>query len=159
MTWPSNHLKLATGTMFTLFFAGRDFAPDLEVGGVNVQDFLQGHYIAAMAKVAEKLGGEPNVVGFDSLNEPNMGMAGWQDLSRGSNFMKQGPSPSWFQSFQLGEGIPQVVPYYNPALVPQVTPPLLRHGHAPCVGFNSCELLWEAANSFPARRSRGLLRA
>ena len=119
MTWPSNHLKLATGTMFTLFFAGRDFAPNLEVGGANIQDFLQGHYVAAMAKVAEKLAGEPNVVGFDSLNEPNMGMTGWQDLARGSNFMKQGESPSWFQSFQLGEGIPQIVPYYNPALVPQ----------------------------------------
>jgi len=51
MTWPSNHHKLAAGTMFTLFFAGNDFAPDLKIGGVNIQDFLQGHYIAAMARV------------------------------------------------------------------------------------------------------------
>ena len=43
--------KLAAGTMFTLFFAGKDFAPDLKIGDVNIQDFLQGHYIAAMARV------------------------------------------------------------------------------------------------------------
>jgi len=29
-----------------------------------------------MARVAEKLAREDNVVGFDSLNEPNLGMAG-----------------------------------------------------------------------------------
>ena len=46
-------------------------------------------------RVARVLANEDNVVGFDSLNEPNMGMAGWFDLARGSNFMKQGPSPSW----------------------------------------------------------------
>ena len=53
MTWPSNHHKLATGTMFTLFFAGEDFAPKLQIDGQNVQHFLQGHYIAAMARVGE----------------------------------------------------------------------------------------------------------
>jgi len=36
--------------MFTLFFAGRDFAPKLLVQGQNIQDFLQGHFIAAMAR-------------------------------------------------------------------------------------------------------------
>jgi hypothetical protein len=51
MTWPSNHHKLAAGTMFTLFFAGKDFAPNLKIGDINIQDFLQGHYIAAMARV------------------------------------------------------------------------------------------------------------
>ena len=53
MTWPSNHHKLATGTMFTLFFAGEDFAPKLQIDGQNVQHFLQGHYIASMARVGE----------------------------------------------------------------------------------------------------------
>jgi len=129
MTWPSNHHKLAAGTMFTLFFAGKDFAPDLKIDGVNIQDFLQGHYIAAMARVgehirdvcfsslvvlrecaasivsdratcvlttAEKLATEDNVVGFDTLNEPNLGMIGWHDLTVGSKFLKQGPSPTWF---------------------------------------------------------------
>ena len=51
MTWPSTHHKLAVGTMFTLFFAGRDFAPNFEIDGSNIQDFLQGHYIGAIARV------------------------------------------------------------------------------------------------------------
>jgi len=41
MMWPSNHIKLATGTMFTLFFAGNDFAPNLKIDGQSAQDFLQ----------------------------------------------------------------------------------------------------------------------
>lgn len=121
MTWASNHHRLACGTMFTLFFAGRDFAPGLEIDGQNVQDFLQEHYIAAMARVAQKLAAEDNVVGFDSLNEPNLGMVGWHDLRRGSRFLKQGPSPTWFESFQLGEGYATSVAYYNPTLVPAGT--------------------------------------
>jgi len=36
----------------------------------------QGHFIGAMARVAEKLANEDNVIGFDSLNEPNLGMTG-----------------------------------------------------------------------------------
>jgi len=121
MTWASNHHRLACGTMFTLFFAGRDFAPGLEIDGQNVQDFLQGHYIAAMARVAQTLAAEDNVVGFDSLNEPNLGMVGWHDLRRGSRFLRQGPSPTWFESFQLGEGYATSVAYYNPTLVPAGT--------------------------------------
>jgi len=66
---------------------------------------------------AEKLATEENVVGFDSLNEPNLGMIGWDDLSKGSKFLKQGPSPIWFESFQLGEGFEKSVAYYNPSLV------------------------------------------
>ena len=37
-----------------------------------------------MARVAEKLAGEDAVVGFDSLNEPNLGLVGWRDLALGS---------------------------------------------------------------------------
>ena len=36
MIWPSNYNKLAVATMFTLFFAGRDFAPNCLVEGVNI---------------------------------------------------------------------------------------------------------------------------
>lgn len=67
--------------------------------------------------LAEKLASEENVIGFDSLNEPNLGMIGWKDLSKGSIFLKQGPSPTWFESFQLGEGFEKSVAYYNPSLV------------------------------------------
>jgi hypothetical protein len=46
-----------------------------------MQDFLQGHYVNAMAQVAAALKGEANVVGFDTLNEPNGGFIGRKDLS------------------------------------------------------------------------------
>jgi len=58
------------------------------------------------------------VLGFDSLNEPNLGMAGWPDLAVGSLFLRQGPSPTWFESLRLGEGFEASVAYYNPSLVP-----------------------------------------
>ena len=61
---------------------------------------------------------EDNVVGFDTLNEPNLGMIGWHDLTVGSKFLKQGPSPTWFESFQLGDGFEKRVTNYNPSLVP-----------------------------------------
>jgi hypothetical protein len=67
---------------------------------------------------AEKLAVEDNVIGFDTLNEPNLGMIGWHDLRVGSKFLKQGPSPTWFESFQLGDGLEKLVTNYNPTLVP-----------------------------------------
>ena len=57
-------------------------------------------------------------MGFDTLNEPNLGMIGWHDLTVGSKFLKQGPSPTWFESFQLGDGFEKLVTNYNPTLVP-----------------------------------------
>ena len=40
MLWPTNNNKLAAATMFTLFFAGNDFAPELKVEGIPIQEFL-----------------------------------------------------------------------------------------------------------------------
>jgi len=58
-----------------------------------------------------------NVLCFDALNEPNLGMIGWHDLSLGFVFLKQVPSPTWFESLQLGDGFEKMVAYYNPSLV------------------------------------------
>ena len=55
MIWPSNYYKLACATMFTLFFGGKTFAPQFEVQGQNIQDFLQDHYINSIKKVAERV--------------------------------------------------------------------------------------------------------
>jgi len=130
--------------MFTLFFAGKHFAPHLKIADANIQDFLQGHYIAAMARVganmclctpilhtpvllslcilpvtprqvqsdlntclfsaAETLATEDNVIGFDTLDKPNLGMIGLHDLTTGSVFLTPGPPRTWFESFQRGEG-------------------------------------------------------
>ena len=80
MVWNSNNFRLAAGTMWTLFFAGNDFAPNTLIDGVPVQEYLQSHYLGAMSKVAETLKDEPSVLGFDILNEPSVGFVGIQDV-------------------------------------------------------------------------------
>jgi hypothetical protein len=109
MVWPSNATKLASATLFTLFFAGNDFAPHTKVDGLPIQDYLQGHYIAAMQLVAHCLKDLPNVIGYDSLNEPSAGWIGVPDLNQFASPFKIGASPSPFQSILLGSGYPQDV--------------------------------------------------
>ena len=76
MCWSENYSYPANGILWTLFFAGRLFAPDFEIDGRNAQDFLQGHYLAAQRQVAERLVELPHVVGFGTLNEPSRGWVG-----------------------------------------------------------------------------------
>jgi hypothetical protein len=109
MIWPSNGSKLAAATMFTLFFGGRDFAPHTKVEGEPVQDYLQRHYIRAIQQVALRLKDLPNVIGYDTLNEPLSGYIGWKDLSIPGGILKMGEMPSPWQSMLLGSGIPQEV--------------------------------------------------
>jgi hypothetical protein len=107
MIWPTNAGKLAAATMFTLFFGGNDFAPRTTVEGEPVQEFLQRHYIGAVARVAERLSDMPNVVGYDTMNEPLCGYIGWSDLTvpRGHLTLGNGPTP--LQGMLLAAGIPQ----------------------------------------------------
>ncbi len=115
MIWPTNASKLACGTMFTLFFAGNDFAPQLKVGGVPIQEFLQSHYIGAVRQVALKLRDLPNVIGYDTLNEPSNGFIGEKDvrsIARGMSAFK-GDMPTILQSMLLGSGYPQNVDVYD----------------------------------------------
>jgi hypothetical protein len=71
MSWSSNGRLAANGIMWNLFFAGRIVTPDFRIEGVNVQDFLQGSYLGSMREVARRVARLPNVLGFDTLNEPN----------------------------------------------------------------------------------------
>lgn len=76
MCWSQNYFYPANGILWTLFFAGRDFAPDLLVDGKNVQDFLQERFLGAQREVASRLQALPNVIGFGALNEPSGGWIG-----------------------------------------------------------------------------------
>jgi hypothetical protein len=114
MIWPTNSQKLAAATMFTLFFGGDDFAPNLKVEGETVQGYLQRHYVAAIREVADRLKEFPFVIGYDTLNEPTPGYIGWKDLNQPGGYFNLGPSPSPFQSVLLGAGIPQEVDFYKP---------------------------------------------
>ncbi len=109
MIWPTNSAKLAAASMFTLFFAGNDFAPDLRIDGVPVQEYLQDHYINAVSALAKNLKDLPNVVGYDTMNEPLHGYIGWHNLARREGVLQSGPTPTPFQSMLLGAGYPQQV--------------------------------------------------
>ena len=109
MIWPTNNQKLGSATMFTLFFAGNDFAPQVKVDGVPIQEYLQTHFINAFREVAKRLKGLPNLAGFDTLNEPGTGYIGKTDLNAVPPGFKIGELPTPFQSMVLGDGLSQVV--------------------------------------------------
>ncbi|MBN1260770.1 MAG: cellulase family glycosylhydrolase [Anaerolineae bacterium] len=111
MIWPTNYGKFATATMWTLFFGGNDFAPQTEIAGEPVQDYLQRHYIEAIKQVAQRLKDFPHVVGYDTLNEPSSGFIGCRDLHTRVGVANWGESPTVFQGMALGAGFPQEVEF------------------------------------------------
>lgn len=113
MIWPTNYTKFATATMFTLFFGGNDFAPDLKVEDQNIQDYLQNHYINALKALAEKIKDLDNVVGFDTMNEPSPGWIGWQDLNSNAFIYQRGKCPSPFQSMVMASGKPLQIDFFK----------------------------------------------
>lgn len=109
MIWPTNGARLAAATMFTLFFGGNDFAPMLRIDGEPVQDYLQRHYIEAVKQVALRVCNLPNVIGYDTMNEPLSGFIGSKDANTYNGLFKNGKCPTVFQTMLLGEGYPQDV--------------------------------------------------
>ncbi|PKY22164.1 glycoside hydrolase [Rhizophagus irregularis] len=111
MVWPTNYTKLASSTMFTLFWGGDVFAPNTTYEGVNVKEFLQEKYVNCYKHLARRLQHLDAVIGFELMNEPHQGYIGLADLHRydGGKTLVFGDSPSALQSFALGDGIPQEV--------------------------------------------------
>lgn len=111
MIWSTNYYRLAAATIFTFFFAGKDFAPKCIIDGINIQDYLQGHFFRAcehLAKRIQEAGDILNdvVFGWESLNEPNRGMIGHEDLSvipKEQN-LKKGTAPTMWQAMLTGSG-------------------------------------------------------
>lgn len=118
MIWPSNYFKLACATMFTLFYAGRRFAPTCHVNGEQVQEFLQRHYLDAVAELARALVGLPNVVGFGAMNEPSSGFVGVKHLDKHFHHgeLKYDYAPTPFQGMALADGFPMVVERWSNGL-------------------------------------------
>ena len=112
MIWPTNAYKLAAATMFTLFFAGNDFAPATLVERIPIQEYLQSHFLAVMRQVAESLTGLDCVIGYDVFNEPQKGYVGIKDLSVDIETLRIGSTPTPWQSIQLASGFPQRVPIF-----------------------------------------------
>jgi len=116
MIWPSNYSRLGAATMFTLFFGGNDFAPATTVDGEPIQEYLQRHYIASVVQIARRLRDLPNVVGYDTLNEPGYGFIGHADPHAVDPMVFAGPLPSPFQAMLLGAGYPQEIPVWETTL-------------------------------------------
>jgi len=76
MHWMGNTHRFANGTMWTLFFGGKDFAPSCKIDGKNAQDYFQNHFFNAIKQIALRLKDYPHILGFDILNEPP---EGWID--------------------------------------------------------------------------------
>lgn len=105
MIWPTNYSKLASATMFSLFFGGNDFAPKTLIGNIAIQDFLQQSYIAAFVRLAEEIEPLQNVVGFEVMNEPHPGWIGQKSLSEYTRFpLRNQATPTPAQAMALGAG-------------------------------------------------------
>jgi hypothetical protein len=118
MTWPSNYNRYATMTMFTLFFAGNTYAPDTRIGGEPVQDWLQGHYIAAMRHAYRRLKNCGALVGWGTMNEPAAGLVGCRDLASTEDAMiPLGLIPSPFQAMAAAGGHRVAVAVYGVTLL------------------------------------------
>jgi hypothetical protein len=112
MIWPSNETRLASATMFSLFFGGDVFAPETRIAGEPVQQFLQRHYIESICRLAARLRDLPCVVGYDTLNEPLAGWLGWPDLRVAGGLVKVGPCPTPWEAMRLGAGHAQEVEHW-----------------------------------------------
>jgi len=143
MGWTTNMGRLATATMFTLFFAGDTFAPGItieddgvdETGAslnicntegdvemscstpsnnpISLQTYLQKYYLQFLSAVAQAVKDKPNVLGFNTMNEPSNGMAGAPDLTS-QTFPTPIANPlSFFDGMRLSSGEALRAEQYN----------------------------------------------
>jgi hypothetical protein len=117
MSWGHNYRMPANAIMWTLFFAGRDFAPEMTADGVNIQDYLQGHYLGAMREVARRVKHMPHVLGFDTLNEPSTGWIGkalsYRHVERSPQHDRPvAPGPAWsvLDGLLVAQGVARDIP-------------------------------------------------
>jgi len=138
MIWPTNYFRLACATMFTLFWGGNKFAPQMMIGRVPVQHFLQNHFTNAMCALASRLCGLPNVVGYGTMNEPSPGYIGVKNLGKLFSPLKKGFMPTPIQQMALGAGIPQDVKWYSAAGLPWATSRLNEGRRSVWAAEHSC---------------------
>ena len=117
LMWANNYYRFAAFTMFTLFFGGETFAPDMMIDGCSIQAYLQEHYINAYAHIARRISHLPNVVGFGTMNEPHFGLIGVPDLRSHDHLLYQrGLMPTPAQAMFLANGFAQDCPDFGSPL-------------------------------------------
>jgi hypothetical protein len=114
MIWPGNYNRYAAATMFSLFFAGNTYAPDLRIDGENIQEWLQNRYIAAFKHVQRRLKNCANIIGWGSMNEPHFGFIGQKDLNAAEDPMIPiGLRPTPWLTIRAASGYQAEVPVYS----------------------------------------------
>ncbi|KAF2096393.1 glycosyl hydrolase-like protein [Rhizodiscina lignyota] len=111
MVWTTNYYRLLCQTIFTMFFGGKVFTPKCIIDGVNIQDYLQDHFLNAVEHLARRIkeAGDLDsdvIIGWESMNEPNRGAIGLQDMTAipKEQKLQLGTSPKFWQSILLGSG-------------------------------------------------------
>jgi len=114
MIWSTNYTRMASQTIFTLFFAGKRYAQKCIIDGMNIQDYLQSHFFEAYGRLADRIREvapelyDECIIGWDTLNEPSEGFVGWMDLETYpvvyTNSLWKGTRPTPAQSFRLAMG-------------------------------------------------------
>jgi hypothetical protein len=113
MMWPGNCNRYAAATLFTLFFGGNAYAPEVQIEGKSAQDWLQEHYLAAWRHCFRRLKNCAAIAGWGIMNEPHQGFIGCRDAEKAENPMiPKGPRPSPFQTMLAASGHPVKVPVY-----------------------------------------------
>jgi hypothetical protein len=114
MIWPSNYNHYAIATMFSLFYAGKAFTPDLNVDGENVQDFLQNRYIEAFRHAKRRLKNCAAIAGWGTMNEPHNGFIGQKNLEQAEDILIPfGQRPTPWLSIQAASGYTVKIPVYS----------------------------------------------
>ncbi|MHA1341351.1 MAG: cellulase family glycosylhydrolase [Promethearchaeota archaeon] len=112
MFWPQNQLRLPVATMFTLFFAGKDFAKSILVDGINPQEYLRNYFYRSLKQVARRVKHIQKVIGFNTLNEPSQGWIGIKVDGSNYNYKETlGHAMTPIDAMAIGAGIPRSVGY------------------------------------------------
>ncbi|CAE6367225.1 unnamed protein product [Rhizoctonia solani] len=118
--WPTGYQKLAASTMATLFWSGKIYAPKLRVKSraseeiINIQDFLQDHFLDAFDQLVRAVGDCKGVIGFELMNEPHRGYVSIPSLHSFdyNTDLHLHDTPNALQSFALGAGHAVRIPHY-----------------------------------------------
>jgi len=121
MTWPAGYNRYAAATMFTLFFAGNDFAPSVKPdpaiagsGETTIQEWLQTRFIEAYAHAKRRLKNCASIAGWGAMNEPHPGFIGCSNLNNlENNMVAAGPMPSPFAAMAAASGYKTEIPVYS----------------------------------------------
>lgn len=111
MSWGHNYAMPANSIMWTLFWAGHEFAPGCLWQGRNAGVVLQEAYFGALKAVAEYVKDLPNVIGFDTLNEPGPSLVGRRMDSR----PKHARGASWtpLDALSAASGFSRSLPVFS----------------------------------------------